>query len=254
MNFEGRGQPIAVLKSKAKKRDETVLYYDANHNGRYPEEINLREMRGGDSIHFQILPTEKSERDVLMLTGKSGSGKSYYIKCYIIEYHKMHPKNPIWIISPKYDDSTFNDVKKYTTQLRMDDQFVQTDIGLEDLQNSLVIFDDIEGIMDKRLRVKVFNLLNLCMTTGRSYHISICVVSHKATNGKDTSFMLLENSHCVFFPSYVPERSLQYLCKDYLALKKSHIDKILKTNDRACRVLCNPRVVITDKHAFSVKR
>jgi hypothetical protein len=134
------------------------------------------------------------------------------------------------------------------TQLRLDDDFINTNIGLDDLANSMVIYDDIEGIGDKKLREKVFKLLNLCMTCGRSYHISVAVVSHCPTNGKETRTMLLEQSHTSFFPNYLSDHSLNYL------LGKAHIDKILKNNDRSCCVLNNPRVVITDKTAFAVRR
>jgi predicted nucleotidyltransferase len=54
--------------------------------------------------------------------------------------------------------------------------------------------------------------------------------------------------------NYLSDHNLNYLCKNYLGLGKGHIDKILKTNDRSCCVLNNPRVVITDKLAFAVRR
>jgi hypothetical protein len=81
-----------------------------------------------------------------------------------MEYHKEHPKHPIYLISPKMEDVSFKEIKKYMTQLRLDDEFPNTDIGLDDLANSMVIFDDIEGLGDKKLKEKVFKMLNLCMT------------------------------------------------------------------------------------------
>jgi ribosomal protein L15 len=253
MNFENKGIPIAVLKSKIKKRDDVILHYDENSRGRFPDEIDLRNLAGGSSSSFQVLPSQ-NERDVLYVCGKSGSGKSYHIKNYCMEYHKEHPKNPIWLISPKQEDVSFKEIKKIMTQLRLDDEFINTEIGLDDLANSMIIFDDAEGLGDKKLREKVFKLLNLCMTCGRSYKISVAVISHCPTNAKETRIMLLENSHCSFFPSFLSDHSLNYLCKNYLGLGKAHINKILKTNDRSCCVLNNPRVVITDKVAFAVKR
>jgi hypothetical protein len=253
MNFENKGLPIAILKNKYKKRDDMILHYDDKPRGKYPDEIDLRSLAGGSSSHFQIIPSP-AERDVLYVCGKSGSGKSYHIKNYCMEYHKEHPKYTIYLISPKKDDTSFKEIKKYMMQLRLDDEFINTEIGLDDLANSMIIFDDIESITDKRLREKVFKLLNLCLTAGRSSHISVAVVSHCPTNGKETKLMLLENSHCSFFPNYLSDYSLNYLCKNYLGLGKTHIDKILKTNDRSCCVLNNPRVVIMDKMAFAVKR
>jgi hypothetical protein len=256
MNFQAIGLPIARLKTKFnKKAGDTILYYDEKSVGKpnFPDEIDLRKLTGGSSSSFQIIPSS-DERSVIYICGKSGSGKTYYIKCYIQEFHKEHPKSPIWFISPKYDDTTLKEVKKWVTQLRLDDEFLKEEICLEDLRGSLVIFDDIEAIMDKQIKEKVFRLLNLVMTDGRSYGISCCIVSHSPTNGKETRLMLLENSHCAFFPNYLSDHNLNYLCKNYLGLDKGHIDKILKTNDRSCSVLNNPRVVITDKLAFAVRR
>jgi hypothetical protein len=255
MNFISKGIPIARLRTKFKKAEDKILYYDEKSAGKpnFPDEIDLRKLAGGSSTSFQIIPST-SERDVVYICGKSGSGKTHYIKNYIVEYRKEHPKNPVWLISLKYDDPTLKEVKKWITQLQLDDEFMQTEIGLEDLRNSLIIFDDCEGLMEKKLKEKVFCLLNLVMTAGRSYGISCCVVSHKPTNGRETGLMLLENSHCALFPNYLSDHNLNYLSKNYLGLGKAHIDKVLKTNDRSCCVLNNPRVVITDRLAFVVKR
>jgi hypothetical protein len=192
MNFENKGIPIAVLKSKIKKRDDVILHYDENSRGRFPDEIDLRNLAGGSSSSF--LPSQ-NERDVLYVCGKSGSGKSYHIKNYCLEFHKEHPKYPIYLISPKKDDTSFQEIKKYMTQLRLDDEFINTEIGLDDLTNSMIIFDDVESICDKRLREKVFKLLNLCMTCGRSSHVSVAVVSHCPTNG-----MKADDNGKLFYP------------------------------------------------------
>jgi len=162
MNFLEIGLPIARLKTKFKKAGDKILYYDEKSVGKpdFPESIDLTKITGGGSSSFQIIPST-NERDVLYACGKSGSGKSSHIKNYCVEYHKEHPKNPIYLISPKQDDVSFKEIKKYMTQLRLDDDFINTDIGLDDLANSMVIYDDIEGIGDKKLREKVFKLLNL---------------------------------------------------------------------------------------------
>ena len=66
MNFENRGVPIAVLKSKIKKRDDDILHYDekSGGKGKYPDEIDLRSLAGGSNSSFQVLPSQ-NERDVL---------------------------------------------------------------------------------------------------------------------------------------------------------------------------------------------
>jgi hypothetical protein len=255
MNFQNKGIPIAILKSKHKKSDPTILYLDTkNWNGREAvQDIDLSQMRGGSGLTFQVLPTECNDRDTLYVCGEANSGKSFFIKDFVIQYHKMHPKNPIYVISPKSDDKSFSEIKKWIIQLKLGDEFVNTDFALEDFTNSFVIFDDIEGIMDKRLKEKVFALLNLMITVGRSNHITVAVVSHRPNSGKDTSLFLLENSMTTFFPHHLPDHHLNYLCKNYIGLSKHHINKILSLNTRACSVVNTfPKVVICEKNAFLV--
>jgi HrpA-like RNA helicase len=87
MNFQAKGLPIARLKTKFKKGEDIILCNDEKSVGKpnFPDEIDLRKFTGGSSSSFQIIPSH-AERDVLYVCGKSGSGKSYHIKNYCLEF------------------------------------------------------------------------------------------------------------------------------------------------------------------------
>ena len=45
-----------------------------------------------ENQRFQVVGDPKSERDIIYVTGRSGSGKSYFIKDYVINYYKKFIK------------------------------------------------------------------------------------------------------------------------------------------------------------------
>ena len=51
----------------------------------------------GDAT-FQQIPSN-SERDVVYISGQSGSGKSHYTSEFLKMYHQKHPKRPVLIFS-----------------------------------------------------------------------------------------------------------------------------------------------------------
>ena len=51
-------------------------------------------MKLNKDMKFQPTPNTTHERDVYYVCGPSGSGKSYFTKQYIENYHKEFPKDP----------------------------------------------------------------------------------------------------------------------------------------------------------------
>jgi hypothetical protein len=58
---------------------------------------------------------------------------------------------------------------------------------VEELKDSVTIFDDIDVISNKRIRDAVYNILNQVLEIGRHFKITCIVTNHLPTNGKDTS-------------------------------------------------------------------
>lgn len=69
MNFRAKGLPIARLKTKFKKGEDTILYYDEKSVGKpnFPDEIDLRKLTGGSSSSFSNYTEPCGERCVVCL-------------------------------------------------------------------------------------------------------------------------------------------------------------------------------------------
>ena len=68
-----------------------------------------------DDESMQHMPyTMKDEgntRQILYVSGASGSGKSYYASSYIKEYVKMFPKNDVFVVSSVDKDKQLDSIK-----------------------------------------------------------------------------------------------------------------------------------------------
>ena len=71
---------------------------------------------------FQQIPDNK-ERNILYVTGASGSGKSYYSAEYIQQYIKKHPKNDVFLFSSVGEDKVLDKLKKLRRFKILDEDF-----------------------------------------------------------------------------------------------------------------------------------
>jgi ABC-type lipoprotein export system ATPase subunit len=99
-NIQEIGAPIAIIKGG--EDDGEIIYLDANHIK--DSENNEKGLKGKKKIiyfdkldldknaTFQHYPNTYRERDVLMIVGQAGSGKSYYLNQYMQNYKKAYGK------------------------------------------------------------------------------------------------------------------------------------------------------------------
>ena len=110
---------------------------------------------------------------------------------------------------------------------------VDDPISLDELANSLVVFDDIDQITDKNIQNAVWNLRDRILEVGRSKGISICVVAHQITNYKQSRICLNESDYVVFFPKSGASYQIKYFLKNYGGLEKVNINKIMNLPSRS---------------------
>ena len=216
MNFESVGIPIARIgKKKIFVTDKTD---DCTHSA---NQIKLTK----DNETFQLIPSDR-ERDILYVTGASGSGKSWFCKSYIMEYIKSHPKNPIYVFSSIGDDKSIDSIKNLKRVQINDPEFLEDDIDLTEFKDSLVLFDDTDCIRNKHIKDKVDGILNMILETGRHQNISVIYTSHIACNGKSTRTILNEAHSYTIFPLSLGNRTMKNLLDSYLGLDTAQIKNI----------------------------
>jgi len=234
-------QPIAV----AGKR---TLYLNQNVVEDSKKSINIT-----NELKLQQIPSN-NERDVLYISAMSGSGKSHYTAEYVKQYHKKYPKNEVFLFSTIDDDKCL-DVLKYIKRINIKSEaFYKSDITAKDFEKSCVIFDDCDVISDKSAKKKVFQILDEILQTGRHFHTSCIFTSHNATAGNQTKVILNEATSITIFPQTAGNKSLNYLCDQYLGLDKKQIKMLKQIEGRwATFIRAYPRCIITEKTAFLIK-
>ncbi len=179
---------------------------------------------------FPIPQEIEGQRQSGLITGISGAGKSVFASQYAMLYHKMFPKNGVFLISKKDSDPAF-EALKFIVRIPLDEEFLECDMDTSDFKDSLVIFDDIENIKDKEIKTKVYKLKDNLAETGRSENVYLLTCNHVAMNGKETRVDLNECDFVVVFKSGSAYHNENLLNK-YVGLSKPQIKKIFEIKSR----------------------
>ena len=250
MNTENIGTPIAELRFEGDKTKTRKISVEPNRENvtEYLTEIKTRKPKE----HLQHIPNKKTERQILYITGASGSGKSYYTRNYCNEYKKLFPKNDIYLFSSIQEDSSIDKVKDIM-RIRLDTEFLQTDLNVNDFKDSLVVFDDTDCITNKMMKMKVNNILNMLLETGRHTNTSVIYTSHLPTNGLDTRRILNECHSVTIFPTSLGGRALKYLLENYFGLDKDQIKKLKKLQSRWVTIIKGyPMTILSEKDVYTL--
>jgi len=250
MNLENCGIPIAIIKNEGKKTKQTpIISVDDSESAR----TNYNEIKLKNGEIFQQIPNPNTERQILYITGRSGSGKSYYTLHYCREYKRMYPKREIYLFSALESDSTLDQLKGLK-RFRLTDEFCDDEILAEDFKDSLVIFDDTDVISSKLIRNKVNGIMNQILQTGRHFNTSCIITTHTCCNGSATKVVLNEAHSITIFPNGLGGKSMKYLLDSYFGLDKNQIKKIKNLKSRWVTIFRTfPMSVLSEKEAYIVK-
>lgn len=254
MNTEDKGKIIASIINKRDPRKNRDIYCenDKKEVKNYLDEIELTD----EDEEIQIVPNKKTERSILYITGSSGSGKSYYTREYIKQYHLSYPKHPIYLFSSLSDDTTLDSIK-YLKRIKLDDKFLNTDFTIEDFANTLIIFDDTDVISNKYMKMKLQDIMNIILETGRHTKTSFIYTSHIANKGNDTKTILNETHSITIFPNTAGARTIKYLLEGLFGLDKHQIKKIKQLGTTKSRWITitktYPLIVLHQKGAYTLR-
>lgn len=234
------GQPVVVI-------DKQIVYLAQ-------PKINIKRYYSKitDPDHqFQQFPNTKKEREILYVSGPSGSGKSYYIKQYAKILKHIFPKKPIYLFSKLTEDVSLDDIKGLK-RIALDDAYLDNPLEPKIFTNSMVIFDDIFALNNKALRESIFGLMDDISVIGRHHNVTLAVTSHLMTNYKETRHILNEAHFITFFPSAGGVKSIRYTLKEYCGLDNKTIQRILKLDSRWITISKNYPQYIIWEHGLSL--
>lgn len=200
-----------------------------------------------DGELLPIFDTNK-ERTVFYVSGMSGSGKSTLAGQLISVYQKIYPNNKVIVFSNKDKDEALDKYKPF--RINIDEDLLSDPITLNELKQSLVIFDDIDCIPNKKLDAEISRLRDLILQQGRSFKTSFVYISHLTTNYKQSKLILLECDCAIIFPAFTTQYNLKYLLYNYFGLGVDDIRKIRNLPSRWCAFWKNPLTICYTKGAY----
>lgn len=182
---------------------------------------------------FQFLPSVKvtnSSRQVILVSGASGSGKSYWCADYAKTYMDMFPRNPVYLFSKKEQDEVFDRYTKIN-RILLDESFLEGDeLSYKDFKDSLVIFDDIDTIQGE-VGKEIMRLRSDILQLGRDSNVNVCVTTHIVCNGGKTKELINEATHYVFFRG-TNKLNTGRLLMNYVGIPQNDLKKIFNLPSR----------------------
>ena len=241
-NFDKCGKQLSKIVDGKYKNKIVSVSTSKDKDDLISKEFTSLHLKDGK---FQQIPNPDVEREILYITGASGSGKSYYTKEYCKNYLKLYPNNKIYCFSALKEDATLDEIK--VDRIMIDDNLISCPLMAEEFKDSLVIMDDVDVISNKKQRDAVLTILNELLETGRHYRTFVILTYHLATNGKDTRRILNECHSVTWFPFSGSNVSKKRLLQDYCGLDKATLRKIKATKSRWCTYFKNyPPVIMTE--------
>jgi hypothetical protein len=212
---------------------------------------NLTHIHIPDIGYMQQIPDPEMERQILYIFGASGSGKSTYARKYIEQWQKMMKgKGDIYLFSALKDDDSLDEMKP--KRITISDLLVDEPLDPEMFKDSMVIFDDIDVIKNKKHKEAVYNILNGILETGRHFNTSCISTNHLPSNGADTRRILNECHSITYFPHSGAGSQQRRFLENYAGLEIKEIRKIKKLNTRWATIFKTyPMCVMTEKDLFT---
>lgn len=223
-NIKKIGVPIAQVKDGSLHGEK--IYFVKNRNNEVEGGENIIKLKNGK---FQQIPyynvKEEITRRIWYITGPSGSGKSVYVRNTVLNWRKLNPafKN-VYMFSALTKDKNLDSVG--LRRCTIDDSLISDPLVLEDFENSMLIFDDIDAITNEKHKEAIYKFLDQALITGRHHNISVMMTNHDIISGKNTKRILGETHYIVYFPHKSPKKKIEYLLENYVDMDLSDVRKI----------------------------
>lgn len=197
---------------------------------------------------FYQIPIENNKRDCLYICAPNQSGKTTYVARYLEQYKKRFPKKKIFLFSKLEEDPILDKFKPIRVDIN---KLKLRNNTLDILENSLVIFDDVDQILEKDNIKKIQKLINEILCNGAHFNIGIIVTNHLLSDYKNTRCILNECSSITIFPKSGCAHHLDYLLKNYIGFDSKQINEIKDLDSRWVTIFKNyPQIVLYQNGAF----
>lgn len=196
-----------MSEEKRKKMDPIVSLAEDELNKYDGREFNI------DSGTLELVPRQDS-RDVLYVAGMSGAGKSTFCANYMRNFNKLYPEKDVILFSHKDEDEAFDDIENFNRIDMNDPSIIEEPIHMNELEDSLVIFDDTD-ILPKKIQKSIHDTRDQLLQGARSLNTYVICTAHQLSNYRDTRCILNEAHYMVVFPRACNEHQLNTFLRKY---------------------------------------
>ena len=144
-------------------------------------------------VPVPYIDQKHNQRTACFISGISGSGKSTLAVNLIKKIRKVRSdrKRPIAVFQNGIiEDPTFDGLLDIEFIDINDERF--REIGIADLEERIVVFDDFEGIEDKELLKYTYNFLKNVLEKTRKLEVDCIIINHMLMNYTKTKNIIFE--------------------------------------------------------------
>lgn len=196
------------------------------------------------SASFQLAPTpHEDKRNLLMVSGAQGCGKSYFCAAWLRVYHKMWPDRPIYFISAidiVKDDPAFSDLASVLVRIPIESLPIA---DTTKLGRCAVLVDDVDSL-PKKVYERIDALQRDVINLNRKYGTSMIITSHKMTEGHRTAHLLANVEWAVVFPATCRADALRYYCCEKLGLSLDDLAVVRRLGRAVAIKLTSPMCAV----------
>ena len=257
MNYElaidNGDEAIAVFQSKKNKNKDKYLYYkQLSYNNK--KEPNKELFINNDDLLLPVMNRQEGGfPNRVFVAGGTLQGKSYIASKLAEDYHKLFPKNKIILFSWVNNDDNYKNLSKLKVfhKMRIDESILENPFTLEELHDSICIFDDIEHFPDKEIRKELERVRDSCVNAGRHENIDVAVARQNLLEGILTKTCLNSSFQVIGFPHSSSRYQLSEFLRRHMRLDNTLIQKILNVPSRWVLINRNtPSYVLHQKGCF----
>lgn len=224
------------------------------------KENDLTEITIDDGELIPLFTDDPEQNDRFVIYGVSGSGKST-LTGKIIEQNKKSKKKDKEKGNKDYDLILFSKVEQDKAldphkpiRINLTEELIKDPINNKELENSIVVFDDVETEKNIKLRNTLLMLRDDLAEVGRHQQTNmISTMHHLNFTKKETRTILNEATGLAYFPRSGSLRPITNYFKNIIGLDIKEIKKINKLPSRWIFINRHyPQCIIYDKGIMSL--
>ena len=202
----------------------------------------------------QLIKLPNDDHEIIFATGPPGCGKSYWVNEYVKMYKKIFDRDVFLITRLEKDQTLAKDEDKYI-KINVDQTVLDEPPKLNDFENSLVIFDDIESSEFPKATQAMYNLLDDMCKNGRHHNISVILCNQEVRMGKKTKPILTMLTMLVIFPKTGNIYQMSHVLKEQIGMSKNQIEHIMSLNSRWCCISrASPQYVLYEHGCYMLNK